>query len=90
MLQKTAHSEVCNFCSSPDIRVVKSRGFRCTGHAAWFTEMKYSLKILVGNHGAREGLLRRPRHGWEYNTEMDLGETWLEGVDWTQLAQDRN
>jgi hypothetical protein len=33
--------------------------------------------------------LGRPRHRWEDNIRMDLGEIW-EVVDWMHLAQDRD
>jgi hypothetical protein len=33
--------------------------------------------------------LGRPRHRWEDGIRMDLGEIGL-GVDWIQLAQDRD
>jgi len=34
--------------------------------------------------------LGRPRHRWEDNIEMDLQEVGCEGMDWTELAQDRD
>jgi hypothetical protein len=34
--------------------------------------------------------LGRPRHRWEGNIRMDLGEKLWEGVDWTHLAQERD
>jgi len=32
----------------------------------------------------------RPRHRWEDNIKMDLQEVGCEGVDWIELARDRN
>jgi hypothetical protein len=33
--------------------------------------------------------LGSPRHRWENNIKMDLGEIGISGVNWIQLAQDR-
>jgi hypothetical protein len=44
-------------------------------------------RVLVGRHKGKRPL-GRPRHRWEDNIKMDLGEI---GIDenWIQLAQDR-
>jgi hypothetical protein len=34
--------------------------------------------------------LRRPRRRWEDNIKMDLQEVGFGGMDWTELAQDRD
>jgi hypothetical protein len=34
--------------------------------------------------------LGRPRHWWEDNIKIDLGELGFGDVDWVDLAQDRN
>ena len=33
--------------------------------------------------------LGRPRHRWEDNIKMDLQEVGCEGMDWIDVAQDR-
>jgi len=33
--------------------------------------------------------LGRPRRRWEYNIKMDLQEVGFEGVDWIDVAQDK-
>ena len=33
---------------------------------------------------------RRPRRRWKDNIKMDLQEVGCEGMDWIQLAQDRD
>jgi hypothetical protein len=33
--------------------------------------------------------LGRPRHRWKYNIKMDLQEVGWVGMDWIELAQDR-
>jgi hypothetical protein len=34
--------------------------------------------------------LGRPRHRWEYNIKMNLQEIGWGGMDWIDLAQDRD
>jgi hypothetical protein len=34
--------------------------------------------------------LGRPRHRWEDNIEMDVKEVGCEGMDWIDLAKDRD
>jgi hypothetical protein len=34
--------------------------------------------------------LGRPRHRWEDNIKMDLQEAGCEGMDWIDVAQDRD
>jgi hypothetical protein len=52
-------------------------------------ESRGVCRILVGN---REGKrpLGRPRHRWEDNIKMDLKEVESEGMDWIELAQDKD
>ena len=38
----------------------------------------------------RKRPLGRSGHRWEDNIKMDLQEVGCEGVDWVELAQDRN
>jgi len=46
-------------------------------------------KVLVGKpKGMRP--LRRPRHRWEDNIKMDLQEVGRWGMNWIELAQDRD
>jgi hypothetical protein len=47
-----------------------------------------SYRILMGKpEGERP--LEGPRHRWEDNIKMDLGEIGWGGMDWINLAQDR-
>jgi hypothetical protein len=53
------------------------------------TSVRGAYNILVGRPEGRRPL-GRPRHRWEDNIKMDLGETWFGDVDWIHLAQDRD
>jgi len=47
------------------------------------------LRVLVGkSEGKRPP--GRPRHRWEDNIMMDLQEVGCVGMDWIELAQDRD
>ena len=46
-------------------------------------------RVLVGKPEGKRPL-GRPRRKWEGNIKMDLQEVGLEGMDWIDLAQDRD
>jgi len=46
-------------------------------------------RVLVGKPEGKRPL-GRPRRRWEDNIKMDLQELGCEGVDWIELAQDRD
>ena len=46
-------------------------------------------KVLVGKPEGKRPL-GRPRRRWEDNIKMDLQEVGCGGVDWIELAQDRD
>jgi hypothetical protein len=50
-------------------------------------EVRGAYNILVGRPEGKRPL-GRPRHRWEYNIRMDLGETGFGDMDWNHLAQD--
>jgi hypothetical protein len=52
-------------------------------------EERKVYKVLVGKPEGKR-LLGRPRCRWEDGIRMDLREIGLGGVDWIQLAQDRD
>jgi hypothetical protein len=45
--------------------------------------------VLVGKP-ERRGPIVRPRRRWEDNIKMDLKEVGCGGMDWIELAQDRD
>jgi hypothetical protein len=52
-------------------------------------EERKVYKVLVGKPEGKRAL-ERPRRRWEDVIRMDLREIGLGGVDWIQLAQDRD
>ena len=46
-------------------------------------------RVLVGKPEGKRPL-RRPRRRWEDNIKMDLQEVGCGGMDWIDLAQDRD
>jgi hypothetical protein len=46
-------------------------------------------RILVGKPGGKKPL-RRPRRRWDDNINMDLKEIEWGGIDWLDLAHDRD
>ena len=52
-------------------------------------ERRDVYRILVGKREGKTSL-GRPRHRWEDNIEMDLQEMGCGGMDWIELAQDRD
>jgi hypothetical protein len=64
---------------------------RQAGHAARMREKRNAYRILVGKaEGKRR--LRRPRRRWVDNVKLYLivREIGCDGVDWIDLAQDRD
>jgi len=71
------------------IRVNKSGRMIWAGHVARMEEMKNTYNIPVAKaEGKRSCGTGRRR--WEDNIRMDLRKIGWEGVDWINLAQDRN
>ena len=62
---------------------------RWVGHVACMGEGRGAYRGLVGKP---EGMiqLERPRHRWEDNINMDLHVVGCVGMDWFELAQDRD
>ena len=46
-------------------------------------------RVLVGKPEGKKPL-GRPRRGWEDNIKVDLQEVGCVGMDWMELAQDRD
>jgi hypothetical protein len=54
-----------------------------------YEESRGAYRALVGKPEGRR-LLERPRHRWEDNIKMNLREEGWGGMDWINLAQDRD
>jgi hypothetical protein len=84
------NEELHNLYSSPNIiGTFKSRRMRWAGHVARMGEQRNAYRILVGKPEGRRPL-GRPRRWWVDNIKMDLIEIGWGGVDWVDLAQDRD
>jgi hypothetical protein len=71
------------------IRMIKSRRMRWAGHVAQMGERRNAYRILVRKPEGRRPL-GRPRRRWVNNIKMDLREIGRDGMDWIDLAHDRD
>ena len=62
---------------------------RWAGHVACIGERRGVYRVLVGKPEGKRPL-GRPRRSWEDNIEMDLQEMGCGGMNWIELAQDRD
>ena len=69
--------------------MIISRKIRWTGHVARMGERRGAYRVLVGKHEGKRPL-GGPRRRWEDNMKMDFQEVGREGLDWIELAQDRD
>jgi hypothetical protein len=69
--------------------MMKSRRMRWAGHVARIGEARNACRILVGKPEGKRSL-GRPRRRWVDNIKIDLREIEWGGMDWIDLAQDRD
>jgi hypothetical protein len=62
---------------------------RWAGHVAHIWESRGVYRVLVEKPEGKRPL-GRPRHRWEDNIKMDLQEVGCVGIDWIDLAKDRD
>ena len=76
--------------SSPNIvLVIKARKMRSAGLVVRMGERRGVYRVLLGKpEGERP--LGRPRHRWKDTIKMDLWEVGCGGMNWINLAQDRD
>jgi len=88
--RKLHNEELNDLYSSPHIvRVIKSRRMKWAGHVARMWARRGVYKVLVGKPEGKIPL-GRPRRRWDDNIKMDLQEVGCGGMDWIDLAQDRD
>jgi hypothetical protein len=82
--RKLHNEKLHNLYASPNIiRMIRSRKMRCEG------EKRNAYRILVGKTEGKR-LLGRPRSRWVDNIKIDLIEIGWDGMDWIDLAQNRD
>jgi hypothetical protein len=69
--------------------MIKSRRMRWAGYVARMWENRNAYGILVGKPEGKRPL-GRSRHRWVGNINRDLREIEWVGMDWIDLAQDRD
>ena len=62
---------------------------RWVGHVARMGETRGVYRVLVGKPEGKRPL-GRPRCRWEDNIKMDLQEVGCGGMEWIELAEDRD
>jgi hypothetical protein len=88
--RKLHNEELHYLYSSPSIiRMINSRRMRMAGHVARMGAKSNAYRILVGKPEGKRPL-GRPRHRWVDNIKMDLREIGWDGMDWIDLAHDRD
>jgi len=88
--RKLHNEELNDLCSSPNIvRVIKLRRMRWVGHVARMGERRSLYRVLVGKPEGKRPI-GRSKHRWEDNIKMDLQEVGCGGMEWIELAQDRD
>jgi len=88
--RKLLNEELTDLYCSPNImRVIKSRRMKWAGHVARMGDGRGVYRVLV-EKPERKRPLGRPRRRWEDNIKMDLQEIGCGGMDWIELAQDRD
>jgi hypothetical protein len=88
--RKLHNEELHNlYSSSSIIRIINSRRMRWVGHVARKGAKRNVYRILVGKPEGKRPL-GRPRRRWEDNIKMDLRDIGWGGMDWIDLAEDRD
>jgi hypothetical protein len=90
LLQLAAGEEACFVIEiTLGVGVIKSRRLRWAGHVARMVERRGVYRGLLGKPEGKRSL-GRPRHRWEDNIKIALQEARCGGMNWIELAQDRD
>jgi len=88
--RKLHNEELNDLYSSPNtVRVIKSRRIRWMGHVAHMGERRGVYTVVVEKLEGKRPLWR-PRRRWEDNIKIDLQAVRCGGMDWIDLAQDKD
>ena len=88
--RKLHNEELNDLYRSPNIvRVIKLRITRWAGHVARVGERKDQYRVSMRKPEGKRPL-GRPRPRWEDNIKIELQEVRCDGMDWVELAQDRD
>ena len=88
--RKLHNVELNDLYFSPNVvRVIKSSRIRWAGHVARIGERRGVNRVLVGKTEGKRPL-GIPRRRWEDNIKVDLQEVRCGGMDWIELAEDRD
>jgi len=88
--RKVHNEELNDLYSSPNIvRLIKSRRVRWAGRVARMGERRGIYRVLVEKPEGKRPL-GRTRHRREDNIKMDLHKVGCEGMEWIELAHDRD
>jgi hypothetical protein len=84
------NEELNDLYSSPTILPgIKSRRMRWAGHVVPMEEGRGVYRVLVGKPEGKR-LMGRPRHRCEDTIKADHQEVECRGMNWIELAQDRD
>ena len=86
--RKIHNEELNDLYRSPNI-AIKSRRMRWARFVARMGGRRGVYRVLVGTPELKRPL-GRPRRRWEDNIKMDLQEVGCGGMDWIELAQDKD